>query len=88
MHQGVEFLYSRSLDAVKAHDAVSVFGVNAVQKKHVKVNIQIQRRAEALNQGDGTCMGSVCLLTPAFLTKWVASVRLTISSTLPIMEGC
>lgn len=68
MHQRAEFLYRGGFDAVKAHDAVFVLRVNAVEKQHVKMNVQVQCRAEALNQGDSPGMGST-LVEPGLLDQ-------------------
>ena len=50
MGQGVQLLYGRRPNAVKAYLAVGIFGENAIEKQHVEVNVEIQRRAKTLNQ--------------------------------------
>lgn len=38
---------------MKTREAIVVFGVNAVEKQHVEMDVQVQCRAEALDQDDG-----------------------------------
>ena len=42
MHQGIELSNGRRLNTVKAHDAVLIQSVNAIQKQYVEMNVKIQ----------------------------------------------
>jgi len=59
VEQTVQFLGGRLPGTMKG-GPITGEGLGAFQKQHVQVNIQIQGRAEALDQGNcaGTCIGS------------------------------
>ena len=52
MKQALEFAMGRCSDAVETGRFV-IERVGAVDEEHVQVGVEVQRRAEALDEGDG-----------------------------------
>ena len=49
--------YPQGRDAAEAVLAIGVLQMDAIQKQHIRVDIQIKGRAETLDQGDGAGVG-------------------------------
>lgn len=83
MHQGTQFFPCGSLDAVKAHGTVLILGVDAVEKQHVKVHIEVQGRTKALNQGNGVPFISKSYLSLRYTRHLIAVDAACIASARP-----
>jgi len=49
--QRIEVTVRRRLDSVETRLAIGIFSMDAIEKKQMKVEIEIQCRAKALDQG-------------------------------------
>jgi hypothetical protein len=58
----------------------------AINKQHIKMQVQIQCRAKALDQCHRTCM-SLRYLEACLSRRYVEIARLTMANTLPITCG-
>jgi len=54
VNEPIEVLLSGCLDPMEALLAIGIFGVDAIKKQHVKMNIEIERRTKALDQRHST----------------------------------
>ena len=67
-----EFGAGGRLDPSKPRARTRVLHIDAIEKQHMDVDIQIERTAEALDQGDGA---GLCWVYAIFLMRCVARVR-------------
>ena len=54
-----EFLTGRRFDPAKPDSPIEAVDVHPVKEQHVKMDIEVQRRAKALDEGDGPRHGTV-----------------------------
>lgn len=64
--QASELLTAGSLEPLKTSYRMGITNVHPIQYQHMEMNVQIKRRAETLDKGDGTGVGRLvglpCLL--------------------------
>ena len=51
MHECGQLMLAWRLDAMEVCFAVAVFGIDAVEKQHVVMNVEVERRAKSLDDG-------------------------------------
>ena len=60
-----EFGAGRRPDPEEPGCSIGTLNVHAIEEQHVKVNVEVQCTAEALDQGDGTGLGRLLHFSPA-----------------------
>jgi ribosomal protein L15E len=76
---------------MKSQLTITLGRKDTINKQHMKIQVQIQCQAKALDQSHRTCMSlrylEACLVDQVGPRKYVESARLTMANTLPITLG-
>ncbi len=76
---------------MKSQTSIALGRKDAINKQHMKMQVQIQCRAKALDQCHRTCMSlrylEACLVDQVGPRRYVEIARLTMANTLPITCG-
>jgi len=74
MGQLGEFSAARRLHPTEPGGYIGLINIHAIEEQHVKVDVEVERRARSLDEIDCTRVGAVVCIA-AYLARFVAMTR-------------